>query len=65
LVRCGIGIESVPTEPIFENVLIFEKKGAVLTLRKPVGFVLTHTVDQVDFDLLNLEPNLEEVHVLI
>jgi hypothetical protein len=27
LVRCGIAIESEPTEPILKNVLIFEKKG--------------------------------------
>jgi hypothetical protein len=27
MVRFGIAIESVPREPIFENVLIFEKKG--------------------------------------
>jgi len=31
MVRCGIAIESVPWRPIFENVLIFEIRGGVLT----------------------------------
>ena len=44
LVRCGIAIESVPTEPIFEKCSHLREKGGVLTLRTPVGFALTPTV---------------------
>jgi hypothetical protein len=44
MVRCGIAIESVPWRPIFEKGPHLREKGGVLTLRTPVGFVLTHTV---------------------
>ena len=37
-------IESVPREPIFEKCSHLREKGGVLTLRTPIGFVLTHTV---------------------
>jgi hypothetical protein len=33
-----------PREPIFEKCRHLREKGGALTLRTPVGFVLTHTV---------------------
>ena len=44
LVLCGIAVELEPTEPIFEKCPHLREKGGLLTLRTPVGFVLTHTV---------------------
>jgi hypothetical protein len=44
VVRCGIAIESVPRRPIFEKCSHLRDKGGVLTLRTPVGFALTPTV---------------------
>ena len=44
VVQCGIDIESVPRRPIFEKCSHLREKGGVLTLRTPVGFVMTHTV---------------------
>ena len=41
----GIAVEFVPRRPIFEKCPHLREKGGVLTLRTPVGFVLTHTVD--------------------
>ena len=40
----GIEIKMVPREPIFEKCPHLRDKGGVLTLRTPIGFVLTHTV---------------------
>jgi hypothetical protein len=38
VVLCGIAIESVPREPIFEKCSHLRDKGGVLTLRTPVEF---------------------------
>ena len=40
----GIAVELQPRRPIFEKCSHLREKGGVLTLRTPVGFVLTHTV---------------------
>ena len=40
----GIEIKMVPRRPIFEKCSHLREKGGVLTLRTPIGFVLTHTV---------------------
>ena len=44
MVPRGIDIKMVPWSPIFEKCPHLREKGGVLTLRTPVGFVLTHTV---------------------
>jgi hypothetical protein len=44
VVLVGIAVELEPREPIFEKCPHLREKGGVLTLRTPVGFVLTHTV---------------------
>ena len=44
VVQWGIAIKFVPREPIFEKCPHLREKGGVLTLRTPIGFVLTHTV---------------------
>jgi hypothetical protein len=41
-----IVIELEPTDAIFEKCSHLREKGGVLTLRTPVGFVLTHTVNK-------------------
>ena len=46
LVERGIAIEFQPTWLILEKCPHLREKGGVLTLRTPVGFVLTHTVPQ-------------------
>ena len=40
----GIAVELQPRSPIFEKCSHLREKGGVLTLRTPIGFVLTHTV---------------------
>ena len=40
-----IALELEPWSPIFEKCSHLRDKGGVLTLRTPVGFVLTHTVN--------------------
>ena len=44
MVQWGIAVEFVPWSPIFEKCPHLREKGGVLTLRTPIGFVLTHTV---------------------
>ena len=44
MVPRGIDIKMVPWSPIFEKCPHLREKGGVLTLRTPVGSVLTHTV---------------------
>jgi hypothetical protein len=44
MVERGFVIEFQPWRPIFEKCSHLPRKGGVLTLRTPVGFVPTHTV---------------------
>ena len=44
MVPRGIAIEVVAREPIFEKCSHLREKGGVLTLRTPIGFALTPTV---------------------
>ena len=44
VVEPEIAVEFQPRRPIFEKCPHLREKGGVLTLRTPVGFVLTHTV---------------------
>ena len=45
----GIAVELEPRRPIFEKCSHLREKGGVLTLRTPIGFVLTHTVQIFNF----------------
>ena len=40
----GIAVDLQPRRPIFEKCSHLREKGGMLTLRTPIGFVLTHTV---------------------
>jgi hypothetical protein len=48
MVPLGIAIELEPWRPTFEKCSHLREKGGVLTLRTPMGFVLTHTVCEIE-----------------
>jgi hypothetical protein len=50
----GIDIKMVRRRPIFEKCPHLREKGGVLTLKHPIGFVLTHTVRLPEFSKTNI-----------